>query len=138
MAQPSVYFSAGRLTMLQRNVLDAAGMERLLSTASLTEARKTLSELGWTGADITDPEQLAADRVNQAAQDARALSPDPALVDCFLYAYDAANLKSCSKRVCWGCLRPRCRTAARFRRIRSATPSLTIVTARCLPLSGMR
>ena len=33
MAQPSVYFSAGRLTMLQRNVLDAAGMERLLSTA---------------------------------------------------------------------------------------------------------
>ena len=38
-------------------------------------------------------EQLAADRVNQAAQDARALSPDPALVDCFLYAYDAANLK---------------------------------------------
>lgn len=93
MAQPSVYFSAGRLTMLQRNVLDAAGMERLLSTASLPEARKTLSELGWTGADITDPEQLAADRVNQAAQDARALSPDPALVDCFLYAYDAANLK---------------------------------------------
>ena len=61
MAQPSVYFSAGRLTMLQRNVLDAAGMERLLSTASLPEARKTLSELGWTGADITDPEQLAAD-----------------------------------------------------------------------------
>ena len=93
MAQPSVYFSAGRLTMLQRNVLDAAGMERLLSTASLPEARKTLSELGWTGADITDPEQLAADRVNQAAQDARALSPEPALVDCFLYAYDAANLK---------------------------------------------
>ena len=91
MAQPSVYFSAGRLTMLQRNVLDAAGMERLLSTASLPEARKTLSELGWTGADITDPEQLAADRVNQAAQDARALSPEPALVDCFLYAYDAAN-----------------------------------------------
>ena len=138
MAQPSVYFSAGRLTMLQRNVLDAAGMERLLSTASLPEARKTLSELGWTGADITDPEQLAADRVNQAAQDARALSPDPALVDCFLYAYDAANSKCCSKRVCWGCLRPRCRTAARFRRIRSATPSLTIVTAHCLPLSGMR
>ena len=138
MAQPSVYFSAGRLTMLQRNVLDAAGMERLLSTASLPEARKTLSELGWTGADITDPEQLAADRVNQAAQDARALSPEPALVDCFLYAYDAANLKCCSKRVCWGCLRPHCRTAARFRRIRSATPSLTTVTARCLPLSGMR
>ena len=61
MAQPSVYFSAGRLTMLQRNVLDAAGMERLLSTASLPEARKTLSELGWTGADITDPEQLAVE-----------------------------------------------------------------------------
>ena len=134
MAQPSVYFSAGRLTMLQRNVLDAAGMERLLSTASLPEARKTLSELGWTGADITDPEQLAADRVNQAAQDARALSPDPALVDCFLYAYDAANLKMLLKAR----LLPRCRTAARFRRMRSATPSLTIVTARCLPLSGMR
>ena len=62
MAQTSVYFSAGRLTMLQRNVLDAAGMERLLSTASLPEARKTLSELGWTGADIPAPEQLAADR----------------------------------------------------------------------------
>ena len=74
MAQPSVYFSAGRLTMLQRNVLDAAGMERLLSTASLPEARKTLSELGWTGAYITDPEQLAADSVNQAGQDACALS----------------------------------------------------------------
>ena len=41
MAQPSVYFSAGRLTMLQRNVLDAAGMERLLSTASLPEAPLT-------------------------------------------------------------------------------------------------
>ena len=48
MAQPSVYFSAGRLTMLQRNVLDAAGMERLLSTASLPEARKTLSCLLYT------------------------------------------------------------------------------------------
>ena len=130
MAQPSVYFSAGRLTMLQRNVLDAAGMERLLSTASLPEARKTLSELGWTGADITDPEQLAADRVNQAAQDARALSP------CMLTTQRTS--KCCSKRVCWGCLRPRCRTAARFRRIRSTTPSPTIVTARCLPLSGMR
>ena len=93
MAQPSVYFSAGRLTMLQRNVLDAAGMERLLSTASLAEARRTLSELGWAGADLSDPEQLAADRVNHAAQEARALSPDPALVECFLYAYDAANLK---------------------------------------------
>ena len=33
MAQPSVYFSAGRLTMLQRNVLDAAGMERLILKA---------------------------------------------------------------------------------------------------------
>lgn len=93
MAQPSVYFSAGRLTMLQRNVLDAAGLERLLSTASLAEARRTLSELGWTGADLNDPEQLAADRVNHAAQEARALSPDPTLVECFLYTYDAANLK---------------------------------------------
>ena len=40
MAQPSVYFSAGRLTMLQRNVLDAAGMERLLSTASCRKRAK--------------------------------------------------------------------------------------------------
>lgn len=138
MAQPSVYFSAGRLTMLQRNVLDAAGMERLLSTASLPEARKTLSELGWTGADITDPEQLAADRVNQAAQDARAchLTLRWWTASCTLTTQRTS--KCCSKRVCWGCLRPRCRTAARFRRIRSATPSLTIVTARCLPLSGMR
>ncbi len=127
--------------MLQRNVLDAAGMERLLSTASLPEARKNALRTRLDGAARTspDPEQLAADRVNQAAQDARALSPEPALVDCFLYAYDAANLKMLLKARLLGAICvPRCRTAARFRRIRSATPSLTVVTARCLPLSGMR
>ncbi len=106
MAQPSVYFSAGRLTMLQRNVLDAAGVSSF-STASLPEARKTLSELGWTGADITNPEQLAADRVNQAAQDARALSPNPLWWTASCTLMTQRTSKCCSKRVCWGCLRPR-------------------------------
>lgn len=102
MPQHSVYFAAGRISMLRRSALDAGRLERLLTTSSYEEAKRTLSEIGWTGAEEKDHEQLAAEHVSAAAAILRELSTDERVTDCFLLRYDFANLKMLLKARCLG------------------------------------
>lgn len=62
MPQESIYYAAGRLSIKQREIMDASRLERLLSTSSFEEAKRTLSEIGWASAEEADYEQLALDR----------------------------------------------------------------------------
>ena len=102
MPQMSLHYAAGRLNMLRRDALDPARLERLLTAASLEEARHALSELGWADADTADWEQLARKRVQEAADTVRELTTDPRVTDCFLLKYDVANLKMLIKARCLG------------------------------------
>ncbi len=102
MPQESVGYAVGRISMLRRDALDASRLERLLSTASYAEAKRTLSEIGWTAAEETDYEQLAMERVANASRIVRQLSTDEKVTDCFLLKYDIANLKMLLKARCLG------------------------------------
>lgn len=102
MPQDSVYYAAGRIAMLRRDAMDASRLERLLSTSSFEEAKRTLSEIGWTSAETADYEQLALDRVAQASELVQALTTDAKVTDCFLLKYDIANLKMLLKARCLG------------------------------------
>ena len=93
MPQESIYYAVGRLSIKQREIMDASRLERLLSTSSFEEAKRTLSEIGWASAEEADYEQLALDRVAQASALVRDLSTDAKVTDCFLFKYDIANLK---------------------------------------------
>lgn len=102
MPQKSIYYAAGRLSIKQREIMDASRLERLLSTSSFEEAKRTLSEIGWASAEEADYEQLALDRVAQASALVRDLSTDAKVTDCFLFKYDIANLKMLLKARCLG------------------------------------
>ena len=102
MPQESVCYAVGRISMLRRDALDASRLERLLSTTSYGEARRTLSEIGWTSAEEADYEQLALERVADASRIVRQLSTDEKVTDCFLLKYDTANLKMLLKARCLG------------------------------------
>ena len=102
MPQESIYYAAGRLSIKQREIMDASRLERLLSTSSFEEAKRTLSEIGWASAEEADYEQLALDRVAQASALVRDLSTDAKVTDCFLFKYDIANLKMLLKARCLG------------------------------------
>lgn len=102
MPQESINYAVGRLSLKQREVMDASRLERLLSASSYEEAKRTLSEIGWTSAEDADYEQMALDRVAQASVLVRALSTDEKVTDCFLLKYDIANLKMLLKARCLG------------------------------------
>ena len=102
MPQESVGYAVGRISMLRRDALDASRLERLLSTASYAEAKRTLSEIGWTAAEEADHEQLAMERVAEASRIVRQLSTDEKVTNCFLLKYDIANLKMLLKARCLG------------------------------------
>ena len=102
MPQDSINYAVGRLSLKQREIMDASRLERLLSASSFEEAKRTLSEIGWASAEEADYEQLALDRVAQASALVRDLSTDAKVTDCFLYKYDIANLKMLLKARCLG------------------------------------
>lgn len=102
MPQESIHYAVGRLSIKQREIMDASRLERLLSTSSFEEAKRTLSEIGWASAEEADYEQLALDRVAQASALVRDLSTDAKVTDCFLFKYDIANLKMLLKARCLG------------------------------------
>ena len=102
MPQESIYYAAGRLSIKQREIMDASRLERLLSTSSFEEAKRTLSEIGWASAEEADYERPALDRVAQASALVRDLSTDAKVTDCFLFKYDIANLKMLLKARCLG------------------------------------
>lgn len=91
MPQDSIYYAIGRLSVLQKNALDQAKLDRLLQAPTAQDARRALTEIGWTAGD--NYEQMAAAHVEQACQITRRLATDEKLIDCFLLRYDVNNLK---------------------------------------------
>lgn len=102
MPQESVNYAVGRISMLRRDAMDMSRLERLLAASSYEEAKRTLSEIGWTGVETTDYEQLALSRVADASEIVRSLTTDERVTDCFLLKYDIANLKMLLKARCLG------------------------------------
>ena len=91
MPQESIYYAIGRLSVLQKNTLDASKLERLLQAPTAQDARRALSELGWNAE--ADYDQMAAAHVENACRVVRELATDEKMVDCFLLHYDVNNLK---------------------------------------------
>jgi V/A-type H+/Na+-transporting ATPase subunit C len=90
----SIYYAAGRISVLSKNALDPARLERLIA-APQTEAQRALSEIGWP--ENGDFEKSAAEHFGKACALIRELSTDDAMVTCFLLRYDILNLKTLLK-----------------------------------------
>lgn len=100
MPQQSIQYAIGRIRVLQKDALDGNRLERLINANSLEEAKRTLSEIGWSNADSLDYEQLSLEYVKKAAELIKAVTPEPEITDCFLLKYDIQNLKMLFKARC--------------------------------------
>ncbi len=100
MPQDSIYYAIGRLSVLQKNILDSAKLERLLQAPTAQDARRVLNEIGF--GDGGNYEQMAAAHVENACKTARQLTTDEKIVDCYLLRYDVNNLKMLLKARCLG------------------------------------
>ena len=100
MPQDSIYYAIGRLSVLQKNRLDASKLERLLQAPTAQDARRALSEIGWS--DEGTYEQMAAGHVESACGLVRRLATEEKTVDCYLLRYDVNNLKMLIKARCLG------------------------------------
>ena len=100
MPQDSIYYAIGRLSVLQKNSLDSAKLERLLQAPTAQDARRALSEIGF--GDGGNYELLAAEHVESACKLTRKLAPCPEVIDCYLLKYDVNNLKMLLKARCLG------------------------------------
>lgn len=76
---------------MQKNTLDASKLERLLQAPTAQEARRTLSEMGWSAEG--DYDRIAAQHVENACRLIREIATDEEEIDCFLLKYDVNNLK---------------------------------------------
>ena len=82
MPQESIYYAIGRLSVMQKNTLDASKLERLLQAPTAQEARRTLSEMGWSAEG--DYDRIAAQHVENACRLIREIATDEEEIDCFL------------------------------------------------------
>lgn len=93
-------FLSARIRSLERNLLTAARMERMLDAADAAEAAKVLGEIGY---EEFKPESEA--ELNQALLKEREklfaelyrFAPDPRVMDVFKIKYDYHNLKTIIK-----------------------------------------
>ena len=100
MSEQSYVYASGRVSVLLRNRLDAAGRERLLAASSLSEAVRALADLGFSEQVTEDYEQVVSLHVRKAYAFVREVSPEPGITDCFLIRYDIQNLKMLLKARC--------------------------------------
>lgn len=91
MPQSSIYYAVGRLSVLEKNALDTAKLERLLQAPSAQEARRILNEYNWP--DVGSDEDNAQEHVKRACNLLKDLSTDEKLVQSFLIGFDIENLK---------------------------------------------
>ena len=99
MPQQSNAYAVGRVSVLLRERLDAAGRERLLSAASLSDALRALQDMGFSD-QAEDYERAVSEHVRKAYAFVREVSPDPRITDCFLIRFDIQNLKMLLKARC--------------------------------------
>lgn len=87
---------SSRIRAMERNLLSAERMERMLEARSNAEAAKVLSECGWP--DLGELTSSAIDRALAAERsrllaDLAAMAPQPAVLDVFRVRYDYHNAK---------------------------------------------
>jgi V/A-type H+/Na+-transporting ATPase subunit C len=93
MPQPSVSYACGRVGTLKRFALKRAQIDRLAAAHDYPEAVRILSDIGFAAAENMDFQTAADQHVRKACELIRAVTPDPAVTDCFLLRYDVHNLK---------------------------------------------
>lgn len=91
MPQQSIYYAVGRISVIEKNALDSAKIERLLQAKDANEARQILNEYGWPS--VGDDEENAQARLRSGVDLVKELTTDSGLTDAFLARYDIANLK---------------------------------------------
>lgn len=93
MPQPSISYACGRVGVLGRSALKRAQLDRLAAASTYEEAARALVDIGFSADEQVDF-QTAADRhVRKACELVRAVTPEPAITDCFQMRYDIHNLK---------------------------------------------
>ncbi len=91
MPQQSIYYAVGRISVIEKNALDSAKIERLLQAKDANEARQILNEYGWPS--VGNDEENAQARLRSGVDLVKELTTDSGLTDAFLARYDIANLK---------------------------------------------
>ena len=97
MPQNSIAYAAARVSAIGSGVMGQSAMERLAAAGSMEETLKLLSDMGFPAETRQMAEEAAEESVKKACAQVRALSPLPAVTDCFLYRYDGLNLKTLLK-----------------------------------------
>ena len=93
-------FISARLRSMERNLLTAARMERMIDAPTAEDAAKVLSEIGYNefspASEAELSQALAAER-ERTFQDLYRFVPDKAVVDVFRVKYDYHNAKTVLK-----------------------------------------
>lgn len=99
MPSTSTGYVNGRISVLRREQLTPAQLERLLGAGSLEEALRLLQDAGWVTGDLhrADPEAVAARHMQEVCAFVRDNAPQQDAVDPFLLHYDTDNLKTLIK-----------------------------------------
>lgn len=100
MPQQSHAYAVGRVSVLLREKLDAASMERLHAAGTLPEALRVLQEMGLYDQQHADYERVASEHLRKAYAFLREVTPEPRVTDCFLIRFDIHNLKMLLKARC--------------------------------------
>ena len=97
MPQNSLPYAVAKINAISVKILGQAAMERVASAQSMEDALRLLSDAGFPADSRKEAEAAAEESVRGACAAIRALSPMPQVTDCFLYRYDALNLKTLLK-----------------------------------------
>lgn len=93
MPQPSISYACGRVGVLGKDALHRLQLERLMATHTYEEARRTLTDIGFTAGENTDFQAAADAHVQNACQLLEKVTPEPEVTGCFQLRYDIHNLK---------------------------------------------
>ena len=97
MPQNSLPYAVAKINAISTKMLGQAAMERLASSDGMEETLRLLSDAGFPADSRKQAEEAAEDSVKTACAVIRSLTPMPQVTDCFLYRYDALNLKTLLK-----------------------------------------
>ena len=104
MAQPSIEFALGRISVLSTHLLSASQLRRIAEAGSTKEAQKLLLETGY-GENAATEQELATGEIDLIIRGQlqltrkriKELTPDPELTGLFLLPVDTHNIKALLK-----------------------------------------
>lgn len=98
-------FISARIRAMERNLLTAARMDRMIDAPTAEDAAKVLGEIGYGDFALTGDQSLndvlMAER-EKVLQDLTPMMPDKAVVDVFRVKYDYHNVKTMLKALAVG------------------------------------